>query len=55
MGAPDYPNSAQLTALMNAAALHAEMGVYETDGDDLLIRLAIPPHGVAAVTLVNQL
>ena len=55
MDAPDYPTPAQLTALMNSAALHAEMGAYEVDGDDLLIRLVVPPHGVAAVTLVNQL
>jgi hypothetical protein len=39
--------------LMKAAALHAEVGTYKWDGGGRLIRLSVPPHGVAAVTLSN--
>ena len=53
MGAPDYPTTAQLDALMKTAALYAEVGTYKWDGGALLIRLSVPPHGVAAVTLSN--
>jgi hypothetical protein len=53
MGAPDYPTTAQLDVLMKATALHAEVGAYKWDGGALLIRLSVPPHGVAAVTLSN--
>jgi hypothetical protein len=53
MGAPDYPTTAQLDVLMKAAALHAEVGAYKWDGGALLIRLSVPPHSVASVTLSN--
>jgi SAM-dependent methyltransferase len=42
-----------LKEAMKAAALHAEVGTYKWDGGALLIRLSVPPHGVAAVTLSN--
>jgi hypothetical protein len=42
-----------LKEALKAAALHAEVGTYKWDGGALLIRLSVPPHGVAAVTLSN--
>jgi xylan 1,4-beta-xylosidase len=54
MGAPEYLNPAQVEALKTASAVCSEPAACLQDGDDLLIRLVIPPHGVAAVTIVQQ-
>jgi xylan 1,4-beta-xylosidase len=53
MGAPEYLQPRQVRILKAAAAVHTELAACESDGDDLIVRLAIPPHGVAAVTIDN--
>lgn len=51
MGSPEYPSREQIRKLMDASELKTEAISGEYEGEDLIFRVSVPPHGIAAITL----
>jgi xylan 1,4-beta-xylosidase len=53
LGCPEYPDQDTLRMVLKSSEMTQEQIAHQQDGDAVVFQLAIPPHGVAGITLTG--